>query len=88
MVLLGRSRTFLKLGYLLVYGTTAASAVRVNGEVLPKVAATGYDSMPVGWNADMAGNRLIVRLQTRRIEQSEPTTKIEVDLIQSRKSTA
>ncbi len=67
-------------GYLLVYGTTAASAVRVNGEVLPKVTTAGFGSMPVGWEADLAGNRLVIRLETRQVEQSAPTTRIEVDI--------
>ncbi len=72
-------------GYLLVYGTTAASAVRVNGEDLPKVTATGFGSMPIGWEADLIGNRLVIRLQTRQVEQSAPTTTIEVDFNPSEK---
>jgi alpha-glucosidase (family GH31 glycosyl hydrolase) len=72
-------------GYLLVYGVTTASAVRVNGEGLPKVTAAGFGSMPVGWEADLAGNRLVIRLETRQIEQSAPTTTIEVDLKPSEK---
>ena len=67
-------------GYLLVYGTTNASAVRVNGEDLPKVTTTGFGSMPVGWEADLACNRLVIRLETRQVEQSAPTTTIEVDI--------
>ncbi len=67
-------------GYLLVYGATAASAVRANGEDLPKVTTTGFGSMTVGWEADLAGNRLVIRLQTRQVEQSAPTTRIEVDI--------
>ena len=69
-----------EMGYLLVYGVITASTMRVDGKVLPKVTVTGFGSMPVGWQADRAGNRLIIRLQTRHVEQSEPTTKIEVDL--------
>ena len=72
-------------GYLLVYGTTAASTVRVDGEVLPKVTAAGYGPMPIGWEADLAGNRLVIHLQTRRVEQSPPKTKIEVDFKPSEK---
>jgi len=67
-------------GYLLVYGVTDASTVRVNGEDLPKVTAADFGSMPVGWEADLAGNRLVIRLQTRQVEQSAPTTRIEVDI--------
>lgn len=65
-------------GYLLVYGVTDASGVRVNGEDLPKVTTTGFGSMPIGWKADLAGNRLIIRLPSRQVEQSAPTTRIEV----------
>ena len=72
-------------GYLLVYGATAASAVRVNGEELPKVTTAGFGSMPVGWEADHAGNRLVIRLETRQIEQSAPITTVEVDLNPSEK---
>ena len=74
-----------KTGYLLVYGTTAASTVRVNGEVLLKVTTTGFGSMPIGWEADLAGNRLIIHLQTRQVEQSTPTTEIKVDFNPSEK---
>jgi len=52
----------------------------VNGEDLPKVTTTGFGSMPVGWEADLAGNRLVIHLQTRQVEQSAPITTIEVDL--------
>jgi hypothetical protein len=72
-------------GYLLVYGVTDASGVRVNGEVLPKVTTAGFSSMPVGWQADLAGNRLVIRFETRQIERSAPTTEIEVDLNPSEK---
>jgi hypothetical protein len=57
----------------------------VNGEELPKVTAAGFGSMPVGWEADQAGNRLVIRLETRQVEQSAPTTTIEVDLNPSEK---
>jgi alpha-glucosidase (family GH31 glycosyl hydrolase) len=72
-------------GYLLVYGVTDASGVRVNGEVLPKVTTAGFSSMPVGWEADLAGNRLVIRFETRQIERSAPTTEIEVDVNPSEK---
>ncbi len=72
-------------GYLLVYGATNASAVRVNGEVLPKVTTTGFGSMPIGWEADLAGNRLVIHLETRQVEQSAPITTVEVDLNPSEK---
>ena len=65
--------------YFLVYGTTAASAIRVDGELLQKVTTNEYSSMPIGWKADLAGNRLVIHLQTRQVEQGTPTTVIEVD---------
>ncbi len=64
--------------YLLVYGTTTASAVKVDGKVLPKLTTTEFGSMPMGWEADPADNRLVIRLPSRQVEQSEPTTEIEV----------
>ena len=48
--------------YLLVYGRAAATTVTVDGEVLPRVMPAGFDSMPAGWVADPAGNRLVIRL--------------------------
>ncbi len=69
-----------EMGYLLVYGATNASTVRVNGEDLPKVTTAGFGSMPIGWEADLAGNRLVIHLQARQVEQSALTTTIEVDI--------
>jgi alpha-glucosidase (family GH31 glycosyl hydrolase) len=71
-----------EMSYLLVYGTTAASVLRVNGRVLPKLTAES-SSMPTGWEADLAGNRLVIRLPLRQIEHGEATTEIEVDSNQS-----
>ncbi|HVW73125.1 MAG TPA: TIM-barrel domain-containing protein [Rhizomicrobium sp.] len=62
--------------HLLVYGTTAASAVRVNGQSLPKRKP---DQPGSGWTVDQAFNRLIIRLPARRGEQSHPTTHVEID---------
>jgi alpha-glucosidase (family GH31 glycosyl hydrolase) len=67
-----------EMSYLLIYGTTAASGVRVNGKVLRKLTA-GDDSMPAGWKVDLAGNRLVVCLSSRQIEHSDLVTEIEVD---------
>jgi len=67
-----------EMSYLLVYGTTAASVVKVDGKVLPKLTAAESGSMPTGWAADLTRNRLIIHLPSRPIEQSEPTTEIEV----------
>jgi alpha-D-xyloside xylohydrolase len=65
--------------YLLVYGSTAASTVKLDGKVLPKLTATEFGSMPAGWEADLTGNRLVIRLPSRPVEPGEPTAEIEVD---------
>jgi hypothetical protein len=71
--------------YFLLYGCAEASTVKVNGEVLPKSTAVEHGSMPIGWEADLAGNRLVIRLETRQVEQSTPTTTIEVGFNLSKK---
>ncbi len=53
--------------------------VRVDGDVLPKLSAADFGSMPGGWEVDPAGNRLVIRLPSRQVEHSERTTEIEVD---------
>ena len=68
-----------EMSYLLVYGATAASAVRVDGKVLAKVTTSEPGSMPIGWESDLAGNRLVISLPSRQVEQGAPTTEIEVD---------
>jgi len=50
------------MSYLLVYGTATAVTVRVDGKVLPKVMTAELDSVPIGWGADLAGNRLVICL--------------------------
>jgi alpha-glucosidase (family GH31 glycosyl hydrolase) len=62
--------------YLLVYGTTAASVVKVDGKILPKLAAADFNSMPAGWEPDPAGNRLVIRLPLA--QAPTPTKRIEV----------
>lgn len=71
-----------EMSYLLVYGTTSASAVRVDGKVLPNVAISNFESMPIGWTTDSANNRLVLRLPSRQIEQSEPIIEIEVVVLE------
>jgi hypothetical protein len=66
-----------EMSYLLVYGMNTAVAVRVDGKVLPRVMTVG--SVPIGWEADLAGNRLVIRLPSRQVEHSKPTMGIEVD---------
>jgi hypothetical protein len=74
-----------EMRYLLVYGTTSASAIRVDGKELPNVTAGNPESMPTGWATDLAGNRLIICLPSRQVEQAEPTMEIEVDFSSSSK---
>jgi alpha-glucosidase (family GH31 glycosyl hydrolase) len=71
--------------HLLVYGKTTASLIKVDGQVLPKLTATAFNSMPAGWGADLAGNRLVIRLPSRHAPLSQPRREIEVDFSPSRK---
>lgn len=60
--------------YLLLYGTTRATAVRVDGNILPKRSANQIDGALPGWRSDQTGNRLIICLP--------PTRKqVEVDTV-------
>ncbi len=68
-----------EMSYVLVYGITAAINVRIDGKDLPKVTNPDPGSMPVGWKVDPAGNRLVIRLPWREVEQSEKRTEIEVE---------
>lgn len=68
-----------EMSYVLVYGMTSASSVTVDGKVLPKATTAYLESMPIGWTTDLAGNRLVIHLPSRQIENSEPITEIEVD---------
>jgi alpha-glucosidase (family GH31 glycosyl hydrolase) len=70
---------FPEMNYLLVYGTTTATAVRVDGKALPKKMATRVDLTPTSWEADTDGNRLIVHLPSVQARPNGPTIKIEVD---------
>jgi alpha-glucosidase (family GH31 glycosyl hydrolase) len=63
--------------YLLVYGSTAAAAVRVDGQNLPKLADAQTNSA-AGWNADRAGSRLVIHLPAAPAGASR---KIEVDFV-------
>lgn len=73
-----------EMSYLLVYGTTSASSVTVDGKVLPRVTTANLESMPISWATDSAGNRLVIHLPSRQIEHSEPITEIEVDFNSSK----
>jgi alpha-glucosidase (family GH31 glycosyl hydrolase) len=68
-----------EMSYVLVYGATAATNVKLDGRVLPRSTEADPDSMPTGWKVDPAGSRLVIRLPSIQVEHSEQTTKIEVD---------
>jgi alpha-glucosidase (family GH31 glycosyl hydrolase) len=78
---------FPEMSYVLVYGTPAATNVKVDGRVLPNVTNAGSGSIPIGWKVDPAGNRLVIRLPSRHVEHSERTTEIEVDFSPSNNGT-
>jgi alpha-glucosidase (family GH31 glycosyl hydrolase) len=63
--------------HLLVYGSTAAAAVRVDGQNVPKVGDAQTNSA-AGWNVDRAGNRVVIHLPAGQVGASR---KIEVDFI-------
>ena len=67
----------IETNYLLVYGTTTASMVKVDGKILPKLTAADFNAMPAGWEPDPAGNRLVIRLPLAQAPTA--TRKIEVD---------
>jgi alpha-glucosidase (family GH31 glycosyl hydrolase) len=67
-----------EMTYLLVYGKTDVSLVRVDGKVLQKAAKSDLSPTPIGWATDISGNRLLIRLPSREVEHSDLTTKIEL----------
>jgi alpha-glucosidase (family GH31 glycosyl hydrolase) len=77
-----------ELSYVLSYGSASATQVRVNGRALPRVTGAGPESVAVGWSVDPAGNRLVISLPSRQVEDSEQVTEIEVDLKPSEKGTS
>jgi hypothetical protein len=68
-----------EMSYVLIYGTTVAANVKVDGNVLPKVSNPDPGSMPVGWAVDPTGNRLVIRLPSHHVEHSERVTEIEMN---------
>ena len=75
---------FPEMDYLLVYGTTAAASVAVNGAELPKMATENSDSMAIGWMADPASNRLVIHLPSHQVENSALIMEIEVNFNSSK----
>ncbi len=68
-----------EMSYVLIYGITATTNVKVDGGFLPKLPGADLESMPTGWRVDSAHNRLVIRLPSRQVEHSERVTEIEVD---------
>jgi len=53
----------------------------VDGKVLTQTTAKAdFSSMPVGWAAEPAANRIVIQLPSRQSEFSEPIVEIEIDL--------
>ncbi len=73
-----------EVNYLLVYGTTSASSVTVDGAVLPRLTAANVESMPIGWVADPTGNRVVIHLPSRQVEHGEPIMEVDVDFNSSK----
>jgi len=78
---------FPEMSYVLIYGTPAATNVRVDGRAFPKVTNADPGAMPIGWKVDPESNRLMIRLPSRQVEHSERTMEIEVDFDPSDKKT-
>lgn len=74
---------FPELSYVLVYGATDAANVKMDGKILPQVTSGDFSSMPMGWKADPAGNRLVIRLPLRQIPHSQMTAEIRVEFNQT-----
>jgi alpha-glucosidase (family GH31 glycosyl hydrolase) len=56
------SLNHLDTDFLLVHGVKSAGSVTVNGERLQNLSGVNFASMPPGWEADSALNRIIIRL--------------------------
>jgi alpha-glucosidase (family GH31 glycosyl hydrolase) len=69
-----------EIGYLLVYGATTVSAVKVDGKNLPELVEKNFSLMPTGWQIDSTINRLVIRLPSRQTSQNGSLAKIEVKL--------
>ena len=53
--------------------------MKLDGEVVPAQTGVAFDQMAPGWEADTAGNRLIVRLPDIAPGQTRPPATVEVD---------
>ena len=69
-----------EMRYLLLYGTSIATSVRVGGKALPKSEVADLNSLSFGWGSDSANNRLVVSLPQKSTDQSVRTIDVEVDV--------
>lgn len=67
-----------EMRYLLVYGRTSVSQIKVNGKVVPRLTATEYSSMSNGWQPDTISNRLVICLPLQAGNQGQLATEIEL----------
>jgi alpha-glucosidase (family GH31 glycosyl hydrolase) len=72
-------QNFPELDYLLVYGVSHAAKVKMGDHQLPQLAAVDYQTMQAGWQADTAGNRLIIRVAKSQPQNLTAGT-IEIEL--------
>jgi hypothetical protein len=70
---------FPETSYVLVYGVSSARQVKVDGAIVPQLTAVAFGAMPTGWQADGAGNRLIIRLPPASGALATPASAIQVD---------
>jgi hypothetical protein len=64
--------------YLLVYGSSRAAKVKVDGEAVPQ--ANGAANAPAAsWRADLAGSRLLISLPPVQTGQGSSTRTIELE---------
>jgi len=68
-----------EMNYVIVYGISNAGTVKLDGEVVSAQTGVALDQMAPGWEADTAGNRLIVRLPDTAPGQIRPPATVEVD---------
>ncbi|MGO9204267.1 MAG: TIM-barrel domain-containing protein [Limisphaerales bacterium] len=64
--------------FLLLYGVSSATRVKVDGKVVPQVTVVAFSAMSMGWRADRGGNRLVIRLPPDH-PRPNPTTRV-IDL--------
>ena len=69
-----------EMRYLVLYGRSIATSVRVDGKALPKSEIADLNSVSKGWGSDSANNRLVVSLPQNDTDQGTRTINVEVDV--------